>query len=397
MLRSSPLAKGENKRRSSLTMRQFASLTTLLAAMTAACEDAGVTHQEESWIAQLEQSIINGTSVTRGSLAERGIVRVTWSRGRTGGLCTGTLLTNRFVLTARHCIRDGDFGNPMGFLRPNISVRLEGPTVWDDQFADMIDIFEPTGNLETETDFAIIELDDSIQVDGAANGFANNIFPHPDADLVGKEVFCAGYGNDTLATATQVASGAGRLRSARLEIARAGSSVLTMEPNSRGQIHANGDSGSTCFFQNPQGGLEVVGVLSSGSGSGTDIDGDGVVEGIEQDTITASFHASPGAYRAWAENIVNADVHIEVTTVPELSRNWLVLAHSPRGTAYYAYPNDPDPLEDWVPRGGWLTVEVGSEPPNYFCDAYHLNSTPVDGDVIASLSCMSNGLIPVLF
>lgn len=365
-----------------MSLRQIAALLAAGALAWSGCTPEQLAEADPT-LGEAELEIINGNAVARGSLAWRGIVRVNSSIG----LCTGTLLSNRIVLTARHCVRTWT-GNGFGAAGTNIRVTLEGPTAADDQTITATRTREPNTNTLNAGDYALIELSAPMEVGGSTDGFVNPIYDDTDASLVGQSVFCAGYGNNTEAVVRRGigvgGGGAGTLRSATLTVGASGGNTITLNRNRGNQIGAPGDSGSTCFVNG-----QVVGVQSTCAGPWTDLNGDNTLQGNEWTRINTCTAASPGAYRLWANPRIFADVNISMPTVPALGHSVPVLLRA---------VNDTDVYNIWTAasvgmfalRGGWLIGEA-SAPPGYVCTRPE-TTTPVRGDATLDGACLSAAL-----
>lgn len=334
---------------------------------------------ETSEIGETEQAIINGNAVRRGSLAWRGIVRV-------NGGCTGTMLSNRFVLTARHCVRTWANG-AWGAAAATVNVTLEGRTAADDQVVSAARVLEPNTNTVNAGDYALIELSSPLEVNGSTTNFVNLIYDGDDDDLEGRQVFCAGYGNGTEAVAATNTFGGngGVLRSATLTVTDTGGNTLTLGRNGNNQIGSPGDSGSTCFWNG-----RVLGVQSTCWGDWSDISGDGNFQSREWTRIRTCTAASPNAYRAWAEARIHADVNLSYPTVPPIGGAVRVQLRA---------ANDSDDIWVWgglsygtfALRGAWLNARVDTPPAGYVCSRAHA-TTPVRGDATLNGACLSDAL-----
>jgi len=200
----------------------------------------GSVPDEPESIAEQQSPIINGNSTSAGTATSVGVVQINHSPlsrgGGGGGGCTGQLLRNDLVITARHCVTTNS--------EPNGTVDTYGPDYtlfMDSQTATASEIIDATAG-GTQFDFAYIIVTPFFQnSSNQAQGWSRSIYSGTDASLVGQTLNCYGYGANACPDL-----GFGTLRTASLPVLSSTSTSLTIN-NSSTQAPYYGDSGGTCF------------------------------------------------------------------------------------------------------------------------------------------------------
>jgi hypothetical protein len=167
--------------------------------------------------------------------------------------CSGSLITNSLVLTARHCIADDGTNNPMVPVTGATNRHAGSMTVqMNEQKLDVAAAFW----LENH-DVAVLVMAEPFWFNQSQSGFQRSL---PTQSLrVGDLVQCHGRGHNAI-DANGVLSGSGTLRSAVFQIDGFESGDLyRILKNSSGQMTLPGDSGGGCFLNE-----QLVGVHSRG-------------------------------------------------------------------------------------------------------------------------------------
>jgi hypothetical protein len=243
----------------SLSLRSLLPLLPLLSLLPlAALSACSAAPGDPSATATTSEAIIDGTPVTNDMLGEallmycpNGQAGCNYSAGAAWG-CSGTMVADRWFLTARHCVQTNDSATVLGTPIPAADALVYEP--YGATWAVGQAIFQhPT------LDVALVFLSSSIDNE-AGQAYWTPIYAGTSAGLVGRSLYCEGYGIDVAGNSSTY----GTLRSAMMTPDTGTPGFVSFPPNGLGQVTAGGDSGGACFLSAPGGSTQnyVVSVHS---------------------------------------------------------------------------------------------------------------------------------------
>jgi len=236
-------------------------LPLLLAACTAPTE-AGPDEVDNT--ANADDSIIGGTAI---SAEGTGYVNLSG--------CSGTMITNQWVITAKHCFAADKVPSEINATMGTQSTTGASIVRYPD----------------ADVDVSLVKLAEPFTMNGSRYGYRRAFYAGSTASLVGKWLVCTGYGQNTFT------GGGGTLRTANLKVDSVSGFKYRMVPNGSSQIQFLGDSGGSCYLDGKLTGVQSTAECTTKPGAAKPC------YSKEFGWVTSSVASVPGTWQVGAEEI----------------------------------------------------------------------------------------------
>lgn len=213
-----------------LSVAQASSLALAFPLALAACSAGEVdsASDAEAEPGSTEQAIQNGNP---GS-AVPGVVYVYAPTAVSSGSCSGVMLTNMWLLTAKHCVVDN-----AGNVASKRTVLIQDGAALQNGVASVLP--------HPIRDVALVALERPWPINGSTTGFQRALTPYAPTQLLLSNVYCAGWGQGTPS-----GDNSGKLRNFSSVVSGAApdnSTFFVTKNIATNQVHRKGDSGGGCF------------------------------------------------------------------------------------------------------------------------------------------------------